>query len=330
MKPFAHRLSTGVAATAALSLALVACSDDSDSSLSGGSDGGDGDDHLDIAMVSSLDTEPYYHAEEEGYFEDAGLDVTMSEADAGPSLVTGVLNGTYDAASSAAFPILVALGEGSDLKLFSGATNVAPDHGNSGLVVSEDSSIEGYEDLPGKTVATNALTSLTTLATQIGVDDAGDDPDSIDFTSLPFEQSVQAVDQGDADAAVVISPFQTKAEMEGMDVIDDPIGTQMPEGAPYNVMFTSTETSEDKSEEFTKFNEAVLHAVEDLQNNEDLQRDLAVSVIGLDEDVAAEVELPDYSTEPINEDAFQEYADYVADFGYSDEKVDVSDVIITP
>src|SRR5699024_7929871 len=135
-------------------------------SLGGSSqdDGGGDLSPFKVAMVSSLDTEPYYYALQEGYYEEAGLDVDFSTSDSGPALVTGVLNGTYDAASAAAFPVLIAIGKNTDLKIYPGASVVAPDSGNSGLIVSSDSAITGYEDLEGKTVATNALTSLTSLA----------------------------------------------------------------------------------------------------------------------------------------------------------------------
>lgn len=329
------RFTSLLAVSAALALTATACSSGGgdQTSLGGGSDDdGDSGDltSFNVAMVSSLDTEPYYYALENGYYEDAGLDVDFSTSDSGPSLVTGVLNGTYDAASSAAFPVLIAIGKDTDLKIFPGASVVGPDSGNSGLVVKPDSGISGFADLEGKTVATNALTSLTTLALKAGVKDAGIDPDSVDVTALPFKASVQAVSQDQADAAVVISPFQTEAEMNGMEVIGDPIGTEMPEGSPYNILFSSAETSEEKTDEFAAFNEATLQAVEELREDPDLQRELAVDLVGLDEDLAAEVTLPTYNTTGIDVDAFQQYADMVAEFGYTDEPVDVSNVVVNP
>lgn len=283
-----------------------------------------------VAMVSSIDTEPYLYAKRQGYYAQAGLDVTLAKADSGPALVTGVLNGTYDGASAAAFPVLIAISKGAPLKILPGATVVGTGHGNSGLVVRADSPIKSYKDLVGKTVATNALTSLTTLATKIGVKKEGGDPNAVKFISLPFKSSVQAVAQGQADAAVVISPFQTEAELSGLKVIADPIGTMMPKGSPYNIMFTNAKNSEAKVKDFAAFNQATLRAVKELAADPALQRRLAVSLVGMTDEVAAKVPLPDYNAAPIDLPSLQKYADFVAEYGYSDKPVDVKRVVVNP
>lgn len=156
-------LGAGVAASAALLLAPTARAAASLTAFK-------------VAMVSSIDTEPYLYAKQQGYYKDVGLEVTFATSDSGPALVTGVINGTYDGASAAAFPVLIAIGKGADLRILPGVTVIGPGYGNSGLVVKADSPIRNYKDLVGKTVATNALTSLTTLATKIGVKKEGATP----------------------------------------------------------------------------------------------------------------------------------------------------------
>ncbi len=283
-----------------------------------------------LAMVSSLDTMPIFYAAQQGYYKEAGLDVTLSTSDSGPAVVTGVLNGTYDGATAAAFPILIAIGKGADLRIVSGPSLVGPGFGNSGLVVRKDSPIKGYKDLAGKTVATNALTSLTVLATKIGVKGAGGDPAGVKFLALPFKTSVQSVAQGQADAAVVISPFQTEAELAGMKVIADPIGTEMPKGAPYAILFTSGKTVKDKAAQFAAFEKATAKAIAQLKADPELQRKLAVSLIGLSPEVAKVVALPGYASGPIDAAALQKYADFVAAFGYTAKPVEVPKILVHP
>lgn len=283
-----------------------------------------------VAMVSSIDTMPYFYAAQQGYYKDAGLDVTLSTNDSGPAVVTGVLNGTYDAATAAAFPILIAIGKGADLRVLAGAVVITPNTGNSSLVVRKDSAIKGYKDLEGKSVATNALTSLTVLATKIGVKAAGGDPSRVKFLALPFKTASQSVAQGQADAAVVINPFGTEAELAGMKVIADPIGTQMPKGAPYQILFTAAKTAKDKPAQFQAFEKATLRAIEKLKADPQLQRKLAVSLVGFGPEVAKAVALPDYTTARIDLGAFQKYADFVAEYGYTGKPVDVSKVTVNP
>lgn len=283
-----------------------------------------------LAMVSSLDTMPIFYAAQQGYYKDVGLDVTLSTSDSGPAVVTGVLNGTYDGATAAAFPILIAIGRGADLRIVAGPSLVGSGFGNSGLVVRADSSIKGYKDLVGKTVATNALTSLTVLATKIGVKAAGADPAGVKFLALPFKTSVQAVAQGQADAAVVISPFQSEAEQAGLKVIADPIGSEMPKGAPYAILFTSGKTAKDKQAQFRAFDQATAKAVAQLKADPELQRKLAASLIGLKPEVAKVVPLPGYASASIDAGALQKYANFVAEYGYTAKPVEVAKVIVAP
>lgn len=325
-----------LAASAALAFSLAGCSSSNGAgtSLGSGSSGSQSTagalKPFKVASVTSLDSMPYLYAQAQGYYKDAGLDVTFSSTDSGPAVVTGVLNGTYDAATAAAFPILIAISKGADLKVFPGDDLVAPGHGNSGLVVKNGSPVTGYKDLVGKKVATNALTSLTTLATKIGVKQAGGDPNAVNFTSLPFKSSVQAVAQGQAAAAVVIAPFQTEAVQNGMKDLLDPIGTMMPEGSPYSTLVTSSKNATAKASEFAAFNKATDRAINELKGNIELQRKLAVSEVGLPEAVAKLVPLPDYDAGPINVAAFQKYADLVHEFGYTDTAVDVAKVVVQP
>lgn len=283
-----------------------------------------------VAMVTSMDTEPYMYAKQQGYYKDVGLDVTLSTTDSGPAIATGVINGTYDAAAAAAFPILIAISKGAPLRIMPGVTTVGPGVGNSGLVVKADSSIKNYKDLVGKTVATNALTSLTTLATKLGVKQEGGNPDAVRFVSLPFKSSLQAVARGQVDAAVVISPFETEAELNGMKVIADPIGTMMPKGSPYNIMFTSVKNATSKTKEFAAFHEATARAVKELKGDPALQRKLAVSMMGMNKDVAEKTLLPAYDAGPINLPQFQKYADDIAEFGYTKTPVAVAEVVVNP
>lgn len=321
-----------VAAIAVAGLVLAACSGGGGSLASsgsgGGSGGGDGSlKPFKVAYVPSFDNAPYLYAQAHGYYKQAGLKVTLSPVDAGPAISAGVINGSYDAGSSALFPLLIAVSKGQPLKIFMTVDTIGPGLGNSGLIVTADSPIKGYKDLDGKTVATNALTSLTTLATKIAVDKAGGDSKSIKFLSLPFNSSVQAAERGQADAAVVISPFQTQAVLDGMQQVADPIGEMMPKGSPYGVLFTSADTGKAKGAEMAAFRTATERAMKALGGDEALQRQLAQSEAGLSAAVAQKVELPHYTT-TIDHAATQQYADLVAQYGYTDKPVDVKSLIL--
>lgn len=286
---------------------------------------------LNIAMVPVLDAEPFLYAQSKGYYRDAGLDVTFSTNDSGPAVVTGVLNGTYDAAAAAWFPVAIAISKGAKLKYVLTASYVAkgPGHGHSGVVVKPDSPIKGYKDLGGKTVATNALTSLTTLTTKMEMKAAGADPASVKFTALPFKTSLQAVAQGQVDAAVVVSPFQTEGELNGLKVVGDPIEDAMPANGAGLVLFTSETSATKKAEALAAFTKATFRAGSELKASAELQRKVAQEVVGLPADVARKVPLPGIADEPIDVHALQKQFDDAYAYGYLARPLKAQDTVLS-
>jgi NitT/TauT family transport system substrate-binding protein len=285
---------------------------------------------LNIAMVPVLDAEPFLYAQAKGYYKDAGLDVTFSTNDSGPAVVTGVLNGTYDAAAAAWFPVAIAISKGAKLKYVLTASYVAkgPGNGHSGVVVKPDSPIKGYKDLGGKTVATNALTSLTTLTTKMEMKAAGADPASVKFTALPFKTSLQAVAQGQVDAAVVVSPFQTEGELAGLKVVGDPILEAQPVDGAGLVLFTSETSAAKKAQALAAFTKATFRAGSELKASAELQRKVAQEVIGLPADVARKVPLPGIADEPINVGALQKQFDDAYAYGYLARPLKAQDTVL--
>lgn len=287
---------------------------------------------LNIAMVPVLDAEPFLYAQSRGYYKEAGLEVTFSTNDSGPAVVTGVLSGSYDAAAAAWFPVAIAISKGAKLKYVLTASTVGkgPGQGHSGIVVRADSPIKGYKDLEGKTVATNALTSLTTLATAIEMKAAGADPAQVKFSALPFKTALQAVTQGQADAAVVVSPFQTEGEIAGLKVIADPIRDAMPADGAGLVLFTSEASAahKDKAAALAAFTQATLRAGAELQASVELQRKVAQEVVGLPAEVARKVPLPGIASQPINGQALQKQLDAAHTFGHLARPLKAADTLM--
>jgi NitT/TauT family transport system substrate-binding protein len=315
----------------AAALALAACGSSggsviSSSASSSGSAAAGGGVAFNVAVVPSITNEPLNLALQRGYIQQAGLNVHISTVDSGPALLTGVLNGAYDAGFTALFPLVIAFSKGAPLKTITTLAVDAPAPGQAGqsaLIVKKGSPVKRYRDLAGKTVATNALTSLTTLATEIAIRKQGGNPNSMKIVSMPFDQAVQAVDRGQVDAAVVISPFSTQAVLDGLTDIGDPIGTMMPPQAPYTVGFTSAQTASSKASEIASFRKAILRAEVDLRGNTALQRQIAQSVLGYSAALAEKVALPNFTSNYSLKDA-QTYNNLIAQYGYTKTPVNAS------
>lgn len=275
---------------------------------------------LNIAMVPSLEAEPFYYAKSMGYYRNAGLEVHLSSAsNAGAALLTGVVNGTYDASATAWFPVAIASSRGMPIKMIMAASSVDKGSGRgiSGVVVKRGSPVEGYKDLQGRTVAINALTSLFALVTKIDVKQAGGDPDKVRFVALPFKSGVQAVVRGQADAAVVVSPFQTIAAENGSSVLSgDPIQDAMPQGAVDSVLVTSTANWKRKAKAFAAFKDATFKAARALNASAELRQEVAEKFFGLGAGIAKRVPMPAFAVGPIDANGLQQQLDLAQQYGY--------------
>jgi NitT/TauT family transport system substrate-binding protein len=134
-------------------------------------------------------------AEEQGFFEDNGLEVERVAATTGPAalqlLVAGELDGVL---LSSTLPIQTAA-SGQDIQLIGGTYNSSSYH----IFASEESGLqpdaefpEAIEDLEGKTVGLVALKGAGYLTLRALVESAGVDPETITFVAIGDPKSAVA------------------------------------------------------------------------------------------------------------------------------------------
>jgi NitT/TauT family transport system substrate-binding protein len=260
---------------------------------------------------------------DKGMFAKHDINLEISATDAGPAVITSAIQGSYDVAIAAPFPIFIALSKGAPLKAVSQINAVRPNEGNSGALVRPDSGIKTFKDLEGKTVATNALTSLTTLATKIAIDKAGGDSKKTKFVALPFAQANQAVKRGQADASVVLEPFVHQGVEAGLKQIGDPIGDDIPRDSAYGMIFTSKATYAKKGDEIQRFVAALTEAEAYANEHPDEVVAAAVEHLKISQDLAKALPMPTFDP-TINPDAMKQLADVMRRYGYVSTSIDVA------
>ncbi len=83
------------------------------------------------------------------------------------------------------------------------------------LMVREDSPVDGYADLEGRTVAVNALGNIVDITLNAALERHGVDPTDVERLEVPFPDMLDALDAGRVDAAFLATPFKTIAEQYG-------------------------------------------------------------------------------------------------------------------
>lgn len=144
------------------------------------------------------------YAENLGLLKKYGLSVQVQIANSGEAAAAAVIGGSADIAIGTVLNLTVAHQRGIPLSFIAPAVLYVGEE--PGLVVSSQSTIDTASGLTGKTIASQAVGDLNTLATRLWLDKNGGDSASVRFTELPTPQMAAAIGRGTVDAAVIATP----------------------------------------------------------------------------------------------------------------------------
>ena len=140
-------ITAAVAALAVSALTLSACSSDADSAKGAVSVG---------YFANTLTGLPVEVAEQEGFFKENSLDVTIQSGTSGPALLQAVVAGQSDVAVIPASVAATALGQGSTIKTIVGGGGGSTVVVSNGVDVPDADYPESAQVLAGKTIAVTA------------------------------------------------------------------------------------------------------------------------------------------------------------------------------
>ncbi|WP_078623176.1 ABC transporter substrate-binding protein [Streptomyces prunicolor] len=246
---------------ACVTLALAASTAACGSGASSTSTSSDGTTKVTVLRSSGALFEPLYIAQQQGYFKDAGLDVTIKVGAQDTSQnAPSVLNGEAQFAmtDSSGFlkgaaknlPVRIATG------LVSATTRTEP---TDGLLVKKNSSIKSFADLEGKTVGLAALGGTIQFITEYLVEKDGGDPSKVKFVSLPTTSLNDAVSSGKTDAVYSFGAFYAAGKQAGLRSIGD--GMNDLPGITQGLIFSSQKYLSGNSATAAKFTGAVAKAL---------------------------------------------------------------------
>lgn len=140
---------------------------------------------------------PFYVAEERGYFEDAGVEVTLRHHGASEGLFTAALSGQEDVVVAGGDEMLQAVAEGADLISTATLYQEYP----VALIVRDDSTIRSAQDLPGRTVGVPGEFGQTWFGLQVLLESLGERAEDVEVETIGFTQ-VGAVVSGEVDGVM--------------------------------------------------------------------------------------------------------------------------------
>jgi len=216
-----HRRWGALAAVTSLALVLSACGGGSSSSDDvaaddGASPGAAGTDAAPTKLrVTTLPLceEIGLYTQDGGFFEEHGIEAEFVKAAGGNAGVATLQAGAADVAFITATAVIGAMQAGVDLTIISGAVRTS--EGSNGVIVKEDSEIQGPEDLAGEKVGVLELAGSGATSISNWVKDATNGKGEPQFVQFPFPELVPAVLNGTVAAAQVTASEIFALEKDG-------------------------------------------------------------------------------------------------------------------
>ena len=160
-------------------------------------------------------------AQEEGYFKEEGLNVTLTQFSSASELVNGLESDKLDVAFIGSVPTLTFQSQGHDISIFGGAMT----NGHGYVIKSEfaEKDEEGVEILKGRNVA-SVKNSVQDAELQILLRDAGieigEGKDKVNIVYFDSQKDAYAaLLNSTIDAASVYSPYASLAKSQGYKVV---------------------------------------------------------------------------------------------------------------
>lgn len=313
------------AVVAAASLLVTGCG----GSDEGAQTGAGGLPTLRVADTAGIPLAFLTYGSEQGFFEDAGLNLEITSSVAGPTVIPQLISGDLDVADSNVVSALVAASQGLPIQLIAAGTSTSedPEQDFSALVVAADSPITDISQLEGQRVAVNSLRTIADVVFGRQLEEAGLPYDSLDFVEYPFPDTAAAVQQGDVAAGFLIEPFITVAEEQGLRVLTRPYSDLKP-GLQVGGYLMTEEMVQERPELAEAFLQGVQATGDAIAADPDAFRAALPELSDIAPELAETVRLPLWGGETDRE-SLELIQGGMVDYGLIDSEVDLDSLIVS-
>ena len=211
-----RRVPLAVAASMVMAVLAAACSSSgSSSSAASPSSSRLETTHVVVGALPVVDTAGLYLALKDGYFKQAGLDVTVDPIQQSTAALPDMLHGTVDIVAGANYVSwFQAEAKGVvSLKILASGTVCTPS--TFAVLALPSSGITKPAGLAGKTIAVNLTDNVQTLTTNTMLKADGVNPSSVHYVVIPFPDMITALKAHRVDAISAVEPFVAGAKAAG-------------------------------------------------------------------------------------------------------------------
>ncbi len=231
--------------------------------------------NLKVGVMPAVDSAPIFLAEERGYFIDAGLEAEVQVYTNAGNRQSALQSGQLDGAMTDLIAVVNNVHNGFDIKVTTSTDGSFPT-----LVA------KGFENKKEIQVGMMEVSVSNFLAEQY----LGDayKLNKLFMTGIPTR--LEMLGAGKMDMAIIPEPLASMGELRGL---EKRVYPNQDEFLPDAMVFT-TKALEEKEEAIKLFHKAYNRAVEDINNNPDLARDILITKLDLKQDIRDLITLPEY------------------------------------
>jgi NitT/TauT family transport system substrate-binding protein len=156
-----------------------------------------------------------YYGVQAGLFAKYGLDVQPRITNGGAVVLAGLAGGSFDVAYTNLVPVLQAHLHGLPFQIVAPSTMFSSERSQNAMLVTANSPIRTARDLNGKTIGTQSLQDLNSVAMRAWIDKNGGDSKTIHVIEVPSAAAVATLTSHRIDAMALSEPLLTMALLTG-------------------------------------------------------------------------------------------------------------------
>lgn len=293
------RLPLLAAAMATSIVALSGCG----AADSGGSPEAGGDvPTIRVAHNSNAGVLPARVAEQQGFFEDAGVNVEFREVE-NIATLPPAMGESFDIALSTPTLMISAASQGIPVVEASGATLDTTENSYAAILASKESGVQSLADLEGKRLGVLNESGTAHTATKYWMQQEGVDVESVEIVQIDGPSHADQLASGRVDAVETVQPFAAAVESK-VDVnhVGDPYLEGLAPEIAGIIWIADKQWASENSETIEKYVSALDKAIEYIGANESDARGVLQEYTGLPDEVATSFPLPTFTTEVRSQD----------------------------
>jgi NitT/TauT family transport system substrate-binding protein len=268
-----------------------------------------------VAAIPTADLLGLYVAQDNGYFKDQGLHVSIEQIPSSQAIIADQLAGKVDISAGSYIPYINAQATGARFRILAEASTLRAQ--TRALLVPADSPITTLSGLVGKKIGVNGTNSIGTLLISALLAENGLSPNKVDLVTdaSGFPAMPQALNSGAWSAAFLAEPYITEAE----ETYGERVLADFDTGATLNFPVDGYVATQAWAKKYPNTAAAFVRAIEEGQAEADTNTPQVEAAMAkadnLKPSVTAIMAVPQFPTGPVDETRIEREAEAMLEFG---------------